>query len=1561
MIKIKEEKDILSIYVLIGFLNKHINNCYKSECNCKILEYIIKETNFNKKEIEKLKNYINKILNILNYFFESSFIEFEYYDKYELAILLSEHFCHLKSNSTMAFSIINTFIQKQKNNLTIYEMVILYELSQKYIYYISADIKKEFDLEIFNNQKELLMNYEKKKYFKSYFNNLKTSNKVKKLAFNYIDNLIKILKYKNIFEESISFQFDENNDNIISCKLEFLNKISNIENNENKINENKTNLYNVINLLKIEKFYHRNLKYAINKFEIIKDMPIFVIFKYYLFYDLLEGGKIPDKIAIRLHSLTENKINVNNNYITKDEYSMLKNIYNKQNNEDNSKYFSIFEFKKELRTKYFSESCSLKLGYNQKDIINETLEPLMPKEFYDSHQYLLKQRLIDAQNRYLIHRSALFDASSTILYSINFEALVIYNLSKNLEIICESSFIKDNQFKFLLNNNFELLAHSKNFEDEYYLNKKILQMYDIKIMDIFKIPSRKLHKKFEYIFQKINNQNIIRKTKIEEYLVPQLYSLSGQKNNGIMNSKNFKFSKNNIFSNILSNNNEEENLQEELYNENDEGKKFINKEKISKLIDNLFSTPIQIVFHDTFNITLSKKKFIENIAKELSKIPDNEIIYQNDKNINLIIKGKELIEKLLNIDDDLSKNLVNITIKLSYYYNKAFYFITVNDEKKFHFKMLKGINYKNSIKKNKLISSSKDLIRSSFNLKSNLKSKNNSISFKKTSSKKKIMIKSATLNEINFDKKKLKVNLKLNKINLNNHKNNNNNNRYFESNSIGAINKYREKVNHAKFILIIRIIMTIIICLIFILYILIIQIKANIINTSEKIILANYYNYQTKNAMDNIYSRLMQIYYEMNELSLDKLNTLQMQQKMISSFSKEIKEKYHNFTDYYFEYNLILKNYFNIIYNNHEFHKIIGFWEDYVYNSTFSVELDIIIYHIYSINLLDDKNGLLEDVSSFLFYNDKKNYTTKIKSGFIQLLFYISKNYELTYKYIFNEIHEEIKLSYNKYSFSKWANLFAFKGFVLLLYIIFFISVFIYLYYANQVIIKNIIFLFLDFSEKEYDKSNIGKNNIMIWKLIEFRNIIDDFNLDKFQRYKINIDKLNKNPINNLIKKENDSPNINIEKNNENEEVIKANSNNSKSSKNISSKISKKKLNIEIINENNLEQNNFQDYDPNKKISYSRNKGVNNSSHNYLIKSSNSHHIFKDNNSIQASNAFLNTNNNSMKNKNNFKNIRRKSLKIIENEEKKSFQEILLNQSNKSIVLIIKIYVIIIIILVLLIIILSLIEIKIYLDLMLRLHGFFNDFTTIIKRFSLLNYYFNLFSTLIIFHDEEVKNKIELELDDITQNFEEENDKYTKVLLNEMSKYKQTRLLFDFLRDSQNNSSELIKEIICDNEKKECIDYLYSKYNIFNSGIDFSYESCIIKIKNMYKDYKLLKNKTDIEIIKSKIINSPSNSFNQISLGISNLVLYIKSKIFQSFEIDQISFRDSYKKVTITFNIISIVFCLFTIIFINIFIFFTISRFSRPIKESTYRLNCSFYYIKKYSLNNYRKSTSFSL
>ena len=1564
MIKIRENNDIELIYILIGFLSNHINNCFKSECNCKILENVIKDSKFNLKDVKKIKNFITKLLNILNYLFESAFIEYEYYDKYELVILLSEHFCHLKKNSTMAFSIINTFFQKQKDNINEYDKIVLYELSLKYIYYMMIRIKDDIEVEIYNNKKEILINNQRVDYFKSFFNNLKLSYQVKKFIFNYIDNLIQILKYKNIFEESISFHYDENNENIISAKYDFLNKISNIE---NKQNENKTNLYYIINLLQKEKLYYYNLNHSIDEFEIIKDMPIFIIFKFYLFYDIIEGRKIPDNIANKLYSLVEKKINLNNNCITKEEYVLLKNKYNEQNNEKDSKYFSIFEYKKELRTKYFSEALALKLGYKQKDIINKKIDRLMPKEFYESHQNLMKQKMIAEQSGYFSVNNVLFDSNSNILFSIKFEALVVFSLSKNLEIISESSFIIEYEYKFMLNNNFELLAHSKNFEEEYSLNKKILQMYDIKLLDVLKITPLKLQKKFASIYKKINNQNIMRKMKIEEYLIPQLYSISDYKNNGNINSNNLNILKKNFISHML--NNEDDNINEGVYEEKDEKAKLINKEKMTKLIDYLVGNQINIIFHDSFNLTLSKKIFLENIAKELSKIPDNEIMYQNDKNVKLIIKAKELFDKLLYLND-ISIDLINIKIKLSYYYDKPFYFVTINDEKKIYLKMVKEINYKNDYYSQKQYNAFEYQEQKSI-LRNSLRSKNKkSFPFRNNSSRK-IIINSESIKTINTRKQNSILNITYQKDeSLKNNQNE-------EKDPIGKINQYREIVNNYNFILIIRIIMTIIIVCIIIVYILLIYLKDNLINISVKIILTNFYIFQTRDIMLNVYSRLLQIYYELANISLDKLSTLEDQQYIISTFSNKIKDGFHNFSDYYYEYNININHNFNVIFDLKKFYKLIGFWEVSEYKSIFTTELDIIIFNIYSIDLLDNNSGMYEDIPKFLFYNNEKTFSQKIKSTFIKLLYYICKNYELTFKNIYNEIHEEIKSSYYKFRNSQLIKCFLLEGFVLLFYLIFFVSVLIYLYYANQVIIKNIIFLFLDFSEKEFDKYKSGNNNLITWKLLEFKNLIDDFNLDKFQRYKINLEKLNRSQLINLNQKDINDTNIIMETNNENEteatpkysENVK---NKVKPTKNVMLKYKNYKklisMNDELFNKKKLSSNNIQYNNLNNKYNSPRNKINNTSSYNYLTKSSKS--ILSRNkistNSIQASNnEFLNTNNNNTHSnnlniQNNFKNKKSNSLKSNDNEEYKSYQDLLLNKTNKSTVLIVKIYIIIIFFLIILLTIFSIIKIKLNFILIQGLSGFFSDFTTVINRFSLLHYYFSIFRTIIILHDNELKNKIETILNNMTENYEDYENEYTRVLLNRIPKYGGTNSLFNILKETKKNSSILLKENICENEQ-ECIIYLDSKYNIFDSGVDFSYKSCLSKIKNLYNDYKNLKNKTDIEEIKSNIINSGHSSFNQISVSISNFVLYVKSKIIQSFKNDQIIFTYLYSKKINIFNAIFIIFAILTILFVNIFIFYTISRFSRPVKESTYRLNCSFYYIKKYSLTNFKKSESIIL
>ena len=92
------------------------------------------------------------------------------------------------------------------------------------------------------------------------------------------------------------------------------------------------------------------------------------------------------------------------------------------------------------------------------------------------------------------------------------------------------------------------------------------------------------------------------------------------------------------------------------------------------------------------------------------------------------------------------------------------------------------------------------------------------------------------------------------------------------------------------------------------------------------------------------------------------------------------------------------------------------------------------------------------------------------------MLFYFCINYELVYKNIFNEINIEIDNSFKKYRINKIIIYYLLEIISLVSYIIFFIVVIIYLYDSNKVIIQNILFLFLDFSEEEF---NYNKKKIM--------------------------------------------------------------------------------------------------------------------------------------------------------------------------------------------------------------------------------------------------------------------------------------------------------------------------------------------------------------------------------------------------------------------------------------------------------------------------------------------------
>ena len=254
-----------------------------------------------------------------------------------------------------------------------------------------------------------------------------------------------------------------------------------------------------------------------------------------------------------------------------------------------------------------------------------------------------------------------------------------------------------------------------------------------------------------------------------------------------------------------------------------------------------------------------------------------------------------------------------------------------------------------------------------------------------------------------------------------------------------------------------------------------------------------------------------------------------------------------------------------------------------------------------------------------------------------------------------------------------------------------------------------------------------------------------------------------------------------------------------------------------------------------------------------------------------------------------------------------------------------------------------------------KFNYFFSDFTAITNRYSILFNFFNVFRTLLIFPQNKRKNNLNSLMENMVEYYEEQNNKFQNILSNNMASYKEIFQLFNVITKTKNNPTNNIRETICTNQN-DCLQYLNSRKSIFASGVDFAYKSCIHHIHNLYLNYKQLTNNTNIDEINSTIINSHNSEFILIGLSLTNMFYYVKEKIFECFWIDMTNFKYSYDSIISILNIISIIFSILFFLFVVIIIFLNISSYSKPIKESSYRINCSFTFIKMYSLTNYKNS-----
>ena len=217
------------------------------------------------------------------------------------------------------------------------------------------------------------------------------------------------------------------------------------------------------------------------------------------------------------------------------------------------------------------------------------------------------------------------------------------------------------------------------------------------------------------------------------------------------------------------------------------------------------------------------------------------------------------------------------------------------------------------------------------------------------------------------------------------------------------------------------------------------------------------------------HSKLLQIYYDYSEMTNNKMITTKDYENIINALCDSLKLNFYNFQDYFLDYNSIINHDLNLIYSKRNFTKLRGFWQEIIYESSFSDEMELVIFNMYSINITDRHSQKIQtDINNFLFFRNREDTQERIYTSFIKLIYYFCVNYEFVYKDIFKQIEDGIYNSYKTYVDFLITVYIALEILGLIFFISFFIAICYYLYSSNGIIIKNIILLFLDFNEDKY-------------------------------------------------------------------------------------------------------------------------------------------------------------------------------------------------------------------------------------------------------------------------------------------------------------------------------------------------------------------------------------------------------------------------------------------------------------------------------------------------------------
>ena len=1032
---VKNNTDNISSVSLLNTIFEHQNKCNINNCKCKLLQILPHGEQYD-------KNFTLNLIERTGFLIESSFVQIDFSENYDLTLILSEHFYLFKENPIMAYSLIQTLLYFNSENLSLEQFLILYETCQKYIessldYELMKKrlLKNENDNDEEKVQDKLSHDILKEKKFREIFLIYERIIGIQLMMDNYCQIVIETMKKKNLVEESAKIKKNEDSGEILWIDFIFL--------DSKKIEE-------IIKTLKKETTLNKKIYEEICELKTSK-LPMEFYYKIFLFCETFWEGKIDEKILPTFYSFTNDR-NLYSNTINPNIFILLRQRYIDLNNQGLSQYYCIFKYCKGMTISYFSEPLSQLLGYLQSDLIDNNIDILLPSDIAKPHNNLVLHYLITQQNRvYKTIYNRMFNTKGLSIDS-TMNGASLPGIGKNLLMIVNIQ-IHENDSDFFLyyNQNLDLISISNNFHKYFNLDIDLINKFNVNLLSVFGIN-------IELIKKKLNNvMPIIKEFKYNlDIITEEIFTKKLFRQVNKFNSIKFK-----LLEEIENHNIEE--------NENNFNSKMLKAQK-----------SLEAIYNNKFNDILKTAVLIFKKPKNEVLNNFNKYINNNDK-IDFNDKSyKKLIEAFLmfqNFNQQTNKNsngnIVSnnkyiYTIKLSILYDVPFISIKITEETESP-KVNQNIN-------NNLFSNRKMTNLNPINLNygnasytGSIKGENNTRTNTNNTKNRSATATSAAFKILNFQNK-----IKLNKV-------------FFEK--------------YIKELVIIFICCVLLVYIIILVY----QLNV-IKSCYKIFLAFYYNYIQRDRLVNLCSVIFSGYYYYGNLVNYTDYITISQYQEYVIKTAQRYSSSFHNFYQNYINYRFSLGKDLSSLYETFNISQISVNWNEVNINTNYMNEVENIVHITTVSALNDQMSEIQKDILNFCGskYKNLTDEERRLNSHFASILYYLSANMQKSYILFFRKIQTEINDAQESYSKSSiyTCTLVEILGFLINLVML--SGCMYFLVRTNKTIYKNISNLFIDFTQEDvYNFKNSQDNYIIVEKLMQLKFLINNFSIkaiDKFNK-----------------------------------------------------------------------------------------------------------------------------------------------------------------------------------------------------------------------------------------------------------------------------------------------------------------------------------------------------------------------------------------------------------------------------------------------------------------------------